>query len=112
MGPDGWRGGQGMCGIIGHVAASSSTPILVDGLSRLEDRGDDSAGIVVLDNGTAKLRRCQRKLRLLEQSLYEDQISGPIGIGHTRWATHGRPSERNAHPHADCKGQVYVVHNG
>lgn len=101
-----------MCGIIGHIGHSSSTPVILDGLRRLEYRGYDSAGIVVVDKGKAHVRRCAGKLRALENSLYENPISGQVGIGHTRWATHGRPSEQNAHPHTDCVGQVYVVHNG
>src|SRR5687768_14194343 len=98
-----------MCGIIGHVGQSSSTPVLLDGLRRLEYRGYDSAGVVVLgDEGEPQVRRCQGKLRALEASLYENPIAGHIGLGHTRWATHGRPSEQNAHPHTDCKGRICV----
>jgi glutamine---fructose-6-phosphate transaminase (isomerizing) len=101
-----------MCGIIGHIGRTSSTPVILDALRRLEYRGYDSAGIVVVDGGVARVRRCLGKLRALEASLYESPISGSVGLGHTRWATHGRPSEENAHPHTDCKHQVYVIHNG
>jgi glucosamine--fructose-6-phosphate aminotransferase (isomerizing) len=101
-----------MCGIVGHIGKTSSTPVLLDALRRLEYRGYDSAGIVVVDEGVARVRRCLGKLRALESSLYENPISGSVGLGHTRWATHGRPSEDNAHPHTDCRHQVYVIHNG
>ncbi len=102
-----------MCGIIGHVGTTCSTPILLDGLRRLEYRGYDSAGIVVIsESGAPLLRRCEGKLRGLENSLFENPMTGTIGIGHTRWATHGKPTERNAHPHRGENGRVYVVHNG
>ena len=102
-----------MCGIIGYVGKKPVVPVLLDGLKRLEYRGYDSAGIAVVDgNGEMKIRRSEGKLRNLEDSLRLDPVDGVFGIGHTRWATHGRPSEENAHPHRDCKGEVVLVHNG
>ena len=102
-----------LCGIIGYVGKKPVVPVLLEGLKRLEYRGYDSAGIAVVDSGgELSIRRCEGKLRNLEASLRLEPIDGVFGIGHTRWATHGRPSEENAHPHRDCKGEVVVVHNG
>ena len=102
-----------MCGIIGYVGKKPVVPVLLDGLKRLEYRGYDSAGIAVVgEGGDLSIRRCEGKLRNLEASLRLEPVDGVYGIGHTRWATHGRPSEENAHPHRDCKGEVVVVHNG
>ena len=101
-----------MCGIVGYVGLGDATPILVEGLRRLEYRGYDSAGIAVLSGGRTERRRAAGKLRNLETVLASSPVSGHIGIGHTRWATHGRPSEENAHPHADASGRLVVVHNG
>ncbi|MCC7173956.1 MAG: glutamine--fructose-6-phosphate transaminase (isomerizing) [Bryobacterales bacterium] len=102
-----------MCGIVGYVGGRDAVPIILDGLRRLEYRGYDSAGIAVLDaSNELKLRRTSGKLRNLEEAVRMDPVSGTFGIGHTRWATHGRPTEENAHPHRDCKGDVVVVHNG
>ena len=102
-----------MCGIIGYVGKKPVVPVLLEGLRRLEYRGYDSAGIAVVGaDGKMAVRRCQGKLRNLEESLRLEPVDGVFGIGHTRWATHGRPSEENAHPHRDCKGEVVVVHNG
>ena len=101
-----------MCGIVGYVGLGDATPILVEGLRRLEYRGYDSAGIAVLSGGRTQRRRAAGKLRNLETVLASSPVSGHIGIGHTRWATHGRPSEENAHPHADASGRLVVVHNG
>jgi glutamine---fructose-6-phosphate transaminase (isomerizing) len=101
-----------MCGIVGYVGPRNATPILVDGLRRLEYRGYDSAGVAVLSAGKVERRRAPGKLRNLEGVLAASPVSGSIGLGHTRWATHGRPSEENAHPHADASGRLVLVHNG
>jgi glucosamine--fructose-6-phosphate aminotransferase (isomerizing) len=101
-----------MCGIVGYVGPKDATPILVDGLRRLEYRGYDSAGIAVIAGGVVERRRAPGKLRNLEAILNSSPLSGRIGLGHTRWATHGRPSEENAHPHADASGRLVLVHNG
>jgi glucosamine--fructose-6-phosphate aminotransferase (isomerizing) len=102
-----------MCGIVGYVGKRKAVPILVDGLRRLEYRGYDSAGVaVVTEDGRLEVRRAEGKLRHLEEALRINPIEGIYGIGHTRWATHGRPSEENAHPHRDCKGNIVVVQNG
>ncbi len=102
-----------MCGIVGYVGAQRAVPIILDGLKRLEYRGYDSAGIAVYqDDETLGIRRASGKLRNLEDVLQIDPVDGCYGIGHTRWATHGRPTEENAHPHRDCSGDIVVVHNG
>ena len=102
-----------MCGIVGYVGNRKAVPIILDGLRRLEYRGYDSAGIAVLDDDNNLLvRRAPGKLRNLEEAIRIDPMDGCCGIGHTRWATHGRPTEENAHPHRDCKGDLVVVHNG
>jgi glucosamine--fructose-6-phosphate aminotransferase (isomerizing) len=102
-----------MCGIVGYVGAQRAVPIIIDGLKRLEYRGYDSAGIAVYcDDNTLGIRRASGKLRNLEDVLQMDPVDGRYGIGHTRWATHGRPTEENAHPHRDCSGDLVVVHNG
>ncbi len=102
-----------MCGIVGYIGPRKAVPIILDGLKRLEYRGYDSAGIAVLeDGGELSIRRAQGKLRNLEDALRLSPIEGSYGIGHTRWATHGRPTEENAHPHRDCHGDIVVVHNG
>ncbi|MGD0782303.1 MAG: glutamine--fructose-6-phosphate transaminase (isomerizing) [Candidatus Aminicenantales bacterium] len=101
-----------MCGIIGYVGPRPVVPVLIEGLKRLEYRGYDSAGIAVVDGGAVKVRRVQGKIAALEASLLKDPLAGAYGIGHTRWATHGRPSEENAHPHRDCSGDIVIVHNG
>ena len=101
-----------MCGIVGYVGSRDATPIITAGLKRLEYRGYDSAGLAVIENGHIEVRRDAGKLSRLEALLAERPIHGPIGIGHTRWATHGEPSERNAHPHLGATGDVVVVHNG
>jgi glutamine---fructose-6-phosphate transaminase (isomerizing) len=101
-----------MCGIVGYVGGKSAVGIIVEGLKRLEYRGYDSAGIAVLHNGALHVRRAAGRLKMLEGVLGERPLTGALGIGHTRWATHGRPSEENAHPHTDCDGTLVVVHNG
>lgn len=101
-----------MCGIIGYVGHQNVVPILIDGLKKLEYRGYDSAGIAVIQGGRIQVRRVKGKIRELEANLEASPLSGNCGVGHTRWATHGRPSEENAHPHRDCSGTVVVVHNG
>jgi len=102
-----------MCGIVGYIGNRKAVPIILDGLRRLEYRGYDSAGLAVIGDGNELcLRRASGKLRNLEESVRMHPIEGVFGIGHTRWATHGRPTEENAHPHRDCKGDIVVVHNG
>ena len=102
-----------MCGIVGYIGPKKVVPLILDGLRRLEYRGYDSAGIaVVTQNGKMEIRRASGKLRNLEETIRMSPIDGIYGIGHTRWATHGRPTEENAHPHRDCSGQIVVVHNG
>jgi len=102
-----------MCGIVGYVGKKSVVPIIIEGLRRLEYRGYDSAGIAVAGNGNGlQLRRAEGKLRNLEEAIRLKPLDGTYGIGHTRWATHGRPTEENAHPHRDCTGKIVVVHNG
>ena len=101
-----------MCGIIGYIGDKQVVPILIDGLRRLEYRGYDSAGVAVVRDGAIELRRSAGKLSRLEEALAINPLEGEYGIGHTRWATHGRPTEENAHPHRDCTGQIVVVHNG
>ena len=102
-----------MCGIVGYVGVQRAVPIILEGLKKLEYRGYDSAGIAVYcDDGTLGVRRASGKLRNLEDTLQMDPVDGAYGIGHTRWATHGRPTEENAHPHRDCTGDIVVAHNG
>src|SRR5260370_17257334 len=101
-----------MCGIIGYVGDKQVLPILIDGLRRLEYRGYDSAGVAVVRDGEIELRRSAGKLARLGEVVAIDSLEGEYGIGHTRWATHGRPTEENAHPHRDCTGRIVVVHNG
>jgi glucosamine--fructose-6-phosphate aminotransferase (isomerizing) len=101
-----------MCGIIGYIGSRQVVPILIDGLRRLEYRGYDSAGVAVVRDGAIDLRRSAGKLARLEEVIATTPIDGEYGIGHTRWATHGRPTEENAHPHRDCTGRIVVVHNG
>jgi len=101
-----------MCGIIGYIGPKDVVPVLIDGLRRLEYRGYDSAGVAVVRDGTVSLRRSAGKLANLEETIDSSPIRGDYGVGHTRWATHGRPTEENAHPHRDCTGKIVVVHNG
>jgi glucosamine--fructose-6-phosphate aminotransferase (isomerizing) len=102
-----------MCGIVGYIGSKKVVPVIVEGLRKLEYRGYDSAGIAVVGtDGKVEVRRAPGKLRNLEEVLQRSPLEGTYGIGHTRWATHGRPTEENAHPHRDCTGQYVVVHNG
>ena len=101
-----------MCGIVGYVGSKEAAPLLLEGLKRLEYRGYDSAGIATLCNGRFTIHRAAGKLSTLVEKLAGSSAPGAVGIGHTRWATHGRPTEENAHPHTDCEGQVVAVHNG
>jgi glucosamine--fructose-6-phosphate aminotransferase (isomerizing) len=102
-----------MCGIVGYIGNRRAAPIILEGLKRLEYRGYDSAGLAIYtDDGRLELRRAKGKLRNLEDAIRLNPVDGAFGIGHTRWATHGRPTEENAHPHRDCHGDVVVVHNG
>jgi len=102
-----------MCGIVGYVGKKSVVPVIIEGLRRMEYRGYDSAGIAVSGTGNGlELRRAEGKLRNLEEAIRQKPLDGTYGIGHTRWATHGRPTEENAHPHRDCTGKIVVVHNG
>jgi glutamine---fructose-6-phosphate transaminase (isomerizing) len=101
-----------MCGIIGYIGSKEVVPVLIEGLRRLEYRGYDSAGVAVVHEGAIDLRRSAGKLSKLEDVITLQPITGDYGVGHTRWATHGRPTEENAHPHRDCTGKIVVVHNG
>ena len=101
-----------MCGIIGYVGEKPVVPVLIDGLRRLEYRGYDSVGVAVVRNGDIEVRRSAGKLVRLEETIADHPVDGDYGLGHTRWATHGRPTEENAHPHRDCTGRIVVVHNG
>ena len=100
-----------MCGIVGYVGSENALPILMDGLSRLEYRGYDSAGVAVVDGGVQVIRKAG-KLEILDKELALHEVSGSTGIGHTRWATHGGPTDSNAHPHRDCTGKIALIHNG
>jgi glucosamine--fructose-6-phosphate aminotransferase (isomerizing) len=101
-----------MCGIVGYVGDQPLLPVLIEGLRKLEYRGYDSAGVAVVRNGELDVRRSAGKLSKLEDVIARHPIAGDFGIGHTRWATHGRPTEENAHPHRDCRNRIVVVHNG
>ncbi len=102
-----------MCGIVGYIGPKDPVEVLVEGLRRLEYRGYDSAGVAVVgDDGALAIRRAPGKLRDLEKVIVASPLKGRYGLGHTRWATHGRPSEENAHPHCDCSGRIVVIHNG
>src|SRR5215216_8012982 len=101
-----------MCGIIGYIGSKPVVPVLLDGLRRMEYRGYDSAGVALVSPDGISLRRSAGKLANLENAIRTEPVDGVYGVGHTRWATHGRPTEENAHPHRDCTGKIVVVHNG
>ena len=101
-----------MCGIVGYVGPKQASPILIDGLRRMEYRGYDSAGVAVLNGGGIKVRKAAGKLSVLVDALRTETPSGTVGVGHTRWATHGAPTTPNAHPHLDQTGRIAVIHNG
>ena len=101
-----------MCGIFGYVGPRDPVPIIMGGLKSLEYRGYDSAGIAIIQDQKLQIRRCSGKLKNLEDLIGKQPLTGEFGLGHTRWATHGRPTEENAHPHRDCKGRIVVAHNG
>jgi len=101
-----------MCGIFGYIGNKEAIPFIIEGLKKLEYRGYDSAGVATLNKGKIFVSKCVGKISGLEDMLKQKPISGSVGIGHTRWATHGRPSHLNSHPHEDCTGKIVVVHNG
>ena len=101
-----------MCGIVGYVGKRQALPVLMDGLRRMEYRGYDSAGVAVMDDVDLCVAKSVGKVRALADSLVDKTVAGTLGIAHTRWATHGVPSEANAHPHVSCDGRVALVHNG
>src|SRR5438034_8652685 len=101
-----------MCGIVGYVGRAQATPILLDGLRRLEYRGYDSAGIAVVERGHLETRKCAGRIAALTKLVKKEPVSGSLGISHTRWATHGKVTDQNAHPHFDASGKLALVHNG
>jgi glucosamine--fructose-6-phosphate aminotransferase (isomerizing) len=101
-----------MCGIIGYIGQKEAIPILLNGLKKLEYRGYDSAGIAVLKDNKIQIKKCKGKIIKLENLLEKSSPEGNIGLGHTRWATHGKPNNLNAHPHNGCNSEIVVVHNG
>ena len=101
-----------MCGIVGYFGNNNAVPLLIKGLKRLEYRGYDSAGIAIMENGSFTVTKKAGKVRDLEALVNDSAISGTVGIGHTRWATHGEPSDLNAHPHTDHTGKFTLIHNG
>ncbi len=101
-----------MCGIVGYIGTKDATPVLIDGLKKLEYRGYDSAGIAVFDGKDIIVRKVKGAIKFLEEKIAKEVVRGTIGIGHTRWATHGEPSDINAHPQINESGTIAVVHNG
>lgn len=106
------RGESYMCGIVGYIGEKKAVPILMEGLQKLEYRGYDSAGVAVYDKGNIEIRKFKGRLSVLEEHLKRETLDGSLGIGHTRWATHGEPSDINSHPHTNVSGNIAVVHNG
>ncbi|HEB13530.1 MAG TPA: hypothetical protein ENI13_00960, partial [candidate division CPR3 bacterium] len=101
-----------MCGIIGYIGNKPATPLILDGLRKQSYRGYDSSGIIVLEKEKPELVRAVGKLEILEEKVQKSDFKGTVGLGHSRWATHGEVTEANAHPHADCNNNIFVVHNG
>ena len=101
-----------MCGIVAYVGKQTARDILLEGLRRLEYRGYDSSGVAILDSASPYLAKAVGKVAALEQRVRKESPEGAVGIAHTRWATHGKPTETNAHPHTDCSGRLFLVHNG
>src|SRR5690554_5909926 len=101
-----------MCGIVGYIGEQKAEDVLIEGLKKLEYRGYDSAGIAVYKSGKADIKKYKGRLTVLEDHLKENPVEGVLGIGHTRWATHGAPSDINSHPHSNKSGDIVVVHNG
>ena len=101
-----------MCGIVGYVGRSEAAPILLDGLRRLEYRGYDSAGVAIVNGEGVETRKCAGRIAELGKLMAEKPPAGTFGISHTRWATHGKPTDQNAHPHFDATGKLALVHNG
>ena len=101
-----------MCGIVGYIGDKNAVPILMEGLRKLEYRGYDSAGVAVYTKESIEVRKYKGRLSVLEEHLKKETLDGCLGIGHTRWATHGEPSDVNSHPHTNCSGDIAVVHNG
>src|SRR5213596_821453 len=101
-----------MCGIVGYVGRAKATPILLDGLRRLEYRGYDSAGLAIVEKGRLETRKCAGRIAALTKRVRKEPATGSLGISHTRWATHGKVNDENAHPHFDASGQLALVHNG
>jgi len=101
-----------MCGLFGYIGSRNSTPLLLDGLKRLEYRGYDSAGLAVLNGSGINVCKSAGKISELEKSIFSNPPAGHLGIAHTRWATHGKTSDENSHPHTDCTGKIAVIHNG
>jgi glucosamine--fructose-6-phosphate aminotransferase (isomerizing) len=103
---------QNMCGIVGYVGRAKATPILLDGLRRLEYRGYDSAGLAIVEKGRLETRKCAGRIAALTKLVRKQPVSGSLGVSHTRWATHGKVTDENAHPHFDASGKLALVHNG
>ena len=103
---------KNMCGIVGYVGRAQAAPILLDGLRRLEYRGYDSAGIAIIDGGRLETRKCAGRIAALANLMRNQPVSGSLGVSHTRWATHGKVTDQNAHPHFDATGKLALVHNG